>query len=211
MSAGGGPPGATPASAGPSVHRESRWIGQGYADMTKLRERAAKFDRESSRFQKRAASLNIKIEKLRHAAAVLREKSQSVLAKIPDIESEIGQYERNVKASMDRGGGLSLGSDVTDLQVRIRKLQQKVVNLQHKSRTYEHRAAMKTQKTAELKVKVDQALERAKLAEQEAQSYRARADRLQMATQGEAAERLSGVPSADPLPPPPPPGPGGPL
>ncbi len=141
--------------------------------MTKLRERAAKFDRESSRFQKRAASLNIKIEKLRHVAAVLREKAQTVLSKIPDLESEIGQFERNVKASKDRGGGLSLGSDVTDLQVRIRKLQQKVVNLQHKSRTYEHRAAMRTQKTAELKVKVDQALERAKLAEQEAQAYRA--------------------------------------
>jgi len=208
MSAGGGPPGSAPPSAGPSVHRESRWLGQGYADMTKLRERAAKFDRESSRFQKRAASLNIKIEKLRHAAAVLREKGQAVLAKIPDLESEIGQHERNVKATTDRTGAISLGSDVTDLQVRIRKLQQKIVNLNHKSRTYEHRASMRTQKTAELKVKVDQALERAKLAEQEAQSYRSRADRLQMATQGEAADRLSGVPSADPLPPPPPP-PGG--
>jgi chromosome segregation ATPase len=209
MSAGGGPPGSAPPSAGPTVHRESRWIGQGYADMTKLRERAAKFDRESSRFQKRAASLNTKIEKLRHAAAVLREKGQTVLGKIPDLESEIGQLERNVRAPHDRLGGISLGSDVTDLQVRIRKLQQKVVNLQHKSRTYEHRASMKTQKTAELKVKVDQALERSKLAEQEAQSFRSRADRLQLATQGEAAERLSGTPSAEPMPPPPPPGPGG--
>lgn len=210
MTAGGDPSGASPPpSSGILFHRESRFLGQGYADMTKLRERAAKFDRESSRFQRRAASLNLKIEKLRHAAAVLREKGQSVLAKMPDFESEIAQHERTVKAAQERTHGITIGSDVTELQVRIRKLQQKVVDLQHKARTYEHRAAMKTQKTAELKVKVDQAMERSKLAEQEANSFRSRADRLQLATQGDAASRLGGTPSAEPVPPPP--GPGGPL
>ena len=197
MSDGGGPPGSAPQSAGPGVHRESRWIGQGYADMTKLRERAAHHDRLSMKFQARAARINTRIEKIRHQAAVLREKAQMVLSKIPDFESEMGQHERNVKVATERTGGISIGSDVTDLQYRIRKLQQKVIDLQHKSRSLEHRAAQKTQKTAELKVKVDQALEHAKLEEQEAASYRQRADRLQLATQGEAAARLGGTPGSE--------------
>lgn len=204
----GAPPTGSPPMTGPGVHRESRWIGQGYADMTKLRERAAHHDRLAMKFQARAARLNTRIEKIRHGAAVLREKAQAVLAKIPDFESEMAQHERNVKATQERTHGISVGSDVTDMQYRIRKIQQKIVDLQHKSRALEHKAAMKTQKTAELKVKVDQALERSKMEEQEALSYRQRADRLQIATQGEAAARLGGTPAADPEIPPP--GPAGP-
>ena len=207
MAAGGGPP---PSPAGGAlVHRESRWLGQGYADITKLRELAAKHERLSSRNQQRAARINTKIEKIRHAAAVLREKAQGVLARIPDLEQEMAQYERDIKAKNERTHGIQLGSDVTNLQFRIRKIQQKIVDLQHKARTLEHKAATRTQKTAELKVKVDRYLEMAKLEEQEGVSYRQRADRLQLATQGEMAERLSGTPSADvpgvPTDPPPPP------
>ena len=183
-------------------------MGQGYADITKLRELAAKHERASTRNQQRAARINTRIEKIRHAAAVLREKSQAVLARIPDLEQEMTQYERDIKAKTEQTQGLVIGSDVTNLQFRIRKIQQKIVDLQHKSRALEHKAAMKTQKTAELKVKVDQALERSKMEEQEALSYRQRADRLQIATQGEAAARLGGTPAADPEFPPP--GPAGP-
>ncbi|MCI4336050.1 MAG: hypothetical protein L3K17_02485 [Thermoplasmata archaeon] len=185
------PPGGL--TAGPSVHRESRWRGQGYADITKLREIAAKHQRLSSRNQQRAARVNTRIEKIRHAATVLREKAQSVLGRIPDLESEMAQLERDIKASTDRTGGISIGSDVTNLQYRIRKIQQKIVDLQHKARTYEHRAAIKTQKTAELKVKVDRFLELSRLEDQEAQSYATRADRLQMATQDEAVQRASPI------------------
>ncbi|HEY6238522.1 MAG TPA: hypothetical protein VIZ68_04990 [Thermoplasmata archaeon] len=196
MSAGEGNP-PTP-SQGPAQHRESRWLGQGYADITKLREVAAKHERLSSRNQQRAARINTRIEKIRHAAAVLREKAQAVLARIPDLEQEMVQYEKDIKAKTDRTRGITIGSDVTELQFRIRKIQQKIVDLQHKSRTLEHRAATKTQKTAELKVKVDRYLEMGKLEEQEARSYRQRADRLQLATQGEMASRLSGTPEPDP-------------
>lgn len=195
---GGGPP--TPAQTA-SQHRESRWMGQGYADITKLREMAAKHERASTRNQQRAARLNTRIEKIRHAAAVQREKAQAVLAKIPDLESEMAQHEKDIKARTDKTGGISIGSDVTELQFRIRKLQQKIVDLQHKSRTLEHRAATKTQKTAELKVKVDRYLEQSKLEEQEGLSYRQRADRLQLATQGEVADRLSGTPEVPPTDP----------
>jgi peptidoglycan hydrolase CwlO-like protein len=193
------PPGSTPGS-GPTVHRESRWLGQGYADITKLREIAAKHERVSTRNQQRAARLNTRIEKIRHQATVLREKAQTVLARIPDLESEMAQLERDIKASTDRTGGISIGSDVTNLQYRIRKIQQKIVDVQHKARTLEHRAAVKTQKTAELKIKVDRYLEQARLEGQEADSYRKRADRLQLATQEEvsAPAEPSPSPSGDP-------------
>jgi len=196
MAAGEGNPPSP--SQGPLHHRESRWLGQGYADITKLRELAAKHERLASRNQQRAARINTRIEKIRHAAAVLREKAQAVLGRIPDLEQEMVQYEKDIKAKTDRTRGITIGSDVTELQFRIRKIQQKIVDLQHKSRTLEHRAATKTQKTAELKVKVDRFLEMGKLEEQEAVSYRQRADRLQLATQGEMADRLSGTPEPDP-------------
>lgn len=198
MASGGGtPPDSTPAGTGPLIHRESRWRGQGYADITKLREIAAKHDRLCTRYQQRAARVNTKIEKLRHQGTVLREKAQTVLAKVPEIEQEIAQHERDIKTTLARTGGIQVGSDVTSLQYRIRKLQQKVVDLQHKARGLELKAAQRTQKSAELKVKVDQALEHAKLEEAEAKSYRERADRLQLATEGEVAARLGG-PSPDP-------------
>jgi hypothetical protein len=94
---------------------------------------------------------------------------------------------------------------VTSLHYRVRKLQQKIVDLQHKARTYDHRAAMRTQKTAELKIKSDRYLEQSKLEEAEAVAYRQRADRLQAATEGEVAARLgtsSGGSAASPPPPP---------
>lgn len=190
------PPGGGGASASAAVRRESRWIGQGYADITKLREIAAKHERLASRNQQRAARINTKIDKIRHAATVLREKAQGVLARIPDLESEMGQLERDVKASLERTAGISIGSDVTNLQLRIRKIQQKIVDLQHKARTLEHKAAVRTQKTAELKIKTDRFLEQAHLEEQEADAHRKRADRLQLATQ-EEAPGLGSTPPAD--------------
>lgn len=192
------PSAASGTGAGPSVHRESRWLGQGYADITKLREIAAKHERLSTRNQQRAARLSTKIEKIRHQATVLREKAQTVLARIPDLESEMTQLERNIQATTERTGGISIGSDVTNLQYRIRKIQQKIIDLQHKARTLEHRAATKTQKTAELKIKADRYLEQSRLEEQEAASYRKRADRLQLATQEEVGAPASAAPTASP-------------
>jgi chromosome segregation ATPase len=204
MAAGGGQYGPPAPSTTPATHRESRWRTSQYGDITKLREYAAKHEKLAARWQTRAARVNTRIEKLRHQAAVLREKAQAVLASIPEIEQEILQYERNVQASTQRTAGIVVGSDVTTLQVRIRKLQQKVVDRQHKARALELKAATRTQKTAELKVKVDLYLERARLEEQEAQSYQARADKLQMVTQAENADRLAAAPPGPPPPPPPP-------
>ncbi|HEV2520186.1 MAG TPA: hypothetical protein VGX00_06155 [Thermoplasmata archaeon] len=193
MATPGGSPG--PGATTPLMHRESRWLGQGYADITKLREVAAKHDRLATRAQQRAARIQTRIERLRHGATVLREKGQHVLEKVPEVQQEITQLERDIQAGTQRAGGISIGSDITSLQVRMRKLQQKIINLQHKARTLEHRAATRTQKSAELKVKVDRLLEVARLEEQEAASFRQRADRLQLATEGEVAAR-AGPPAA---------------
>ncbi len=192
MASGGGPPPAS-GSTTPLMHRQSRWLGQQYADITKLREMGARHDRASVRFQQRAARINTKIEKLRHQSTVLREKAQRVLAEIPEIEQQMKQHERDIEAGTNRAGGAPVGSDVTSLHYRVRKLQQKVVDRQQKARNLELRAAQKTQKTAELKVKVDRYLESARLQEQEAVAFRQRADRLQMVTETDVAQNLKGA------------------
>jgi len=190
MATGGGGAPSTTSGATPLAARRSRWIGQQYADITKLREIAARHDRASARAQQRVARLNSRISKLRHQATVLREKSQKVLATVPEIEQQMKQHERDIEASTKKTGGAPIGSDVTNLHYRVRKLQQKVVDRQQKARALELRAATKTQKTAELKVKVDRYTEVARLEEQEAVAYRQRADRLQMISEGEVADQL---------------------
>jgi len=190
MATGGGEPSQPTGAATPLAARRSRWIGQQYADITKLREIAARHDRASARAQQRVARLNTRIDKLRHQATLLREKAQKSLAQIPEIEQEMKQHERDINAATNRTGGAPVGSDVTGLHYRVRKLQQKVVDRQQRARALELRAATKTQKTAELKVKVDRYVETARLEEQEAVAYRQRADRLQLVTEHEVADHL---------------------
>lgn len=198
MASGGGAPPATGTTTTPLHHRQSRWLGQQYADITKLRELAARHDRAAGRFHQRASRINTRIDKLRHQATVLREKAQRVLAEIPEIEQQMKQHERDIEAGTSRAGGGPVGSDVTNLHYRMRKLQQKVVDRQQKARALELRAAQKTQKTAELKVKVDRYLESARLEEQEATQFRQRADRLQLVTETDVAANLKA--SAAPRP-----------
>jgi peptidoglycan hydrolase CwlO-like protein len=190
MTTGGGEPPQPLGTATPLAARRSRWIGQQYADITKLREIAARHDRAAARAAQRVARLNTRIDKLRHQATLLRERGQRALAQIPEIEQEMKQQERDIEAATKKTGGASIGSDVTGMHYRVRKLQQKVVDRQQKARSLELRAATKTQKTAELKVKVDRYLETARLEEQEAVAYRHRADRLQMVSEHEVADHL---------------------
>ncbi len=191
MAAGGGNPSEPPSHPTAAAARQSRWIGQQYADITKLREMAARHDRSAARAHQRASRITTRIEKLRHQATILREKGQRALADIPGIEQQMKQHERDIEAATRRTGGGPVGSDVTSLHYRVRKLQQKVVDKQQKARSLELRAATKTQKTAELKVKVDRFIEVARLEEQEALSFRQRADRLQMVTEHDVASHLS--------------------
>lgn len=179
MAAGGDPPPETTGHSGVLAARTNRWRGQQYADISKLREIAARHDRDAARAQQRASRINTKIDKLRHQATLLREKSQEVLSGVPEIEQQIKQHERDIQSASGRGGG-PLTSDVTALHYRIRKLQQKIVDRQQKARSLELKAATKTQKTMELRVRVERYNEASRLAEQEAGTYRRRADRLQL-------------------------------
>jgi peptidoglycan hydrolase CwlO-like protein len=163
--------------------RESRWRGQGYADVTKLRELSAKHDRIGGRLISRQARILTKIERLRHQSTVLREKATDLRNRIPEIQQQMTQNDRVIREATERTKGIVIGSDITALQYKNQKFQQKIVDLQAKAQRLEHRAAMKTQKSAELKVKADGLLERAHQEQLEGQAFRDRADRLQRATE----------------------------
>ncbi len=204
MVAAGDPPPEASGPTGVLAARASRWLGQQYADITKLRQIAAQHDRTAAKAQQRASRLNTRIEKLRHQATLLREKEQRVLGEVPNLEQQIKQYQRDIEAGTRRAGGGPVSSDVTGLQYRLRKVQQKVVDRQQKARSLELAAATKTQKTAELKVRVSRFLETSRLSEQEAATYRKRADRLQLVHEQEAGTSAPPVaPSAGSPPEPP--------
>jgi chromosome segregation ATPase len=193
-SGGGGAP--EPSSSGPvAAARRSRWLDQQYADITKLREIAARHDREAARAQQKISRINTRIEKLRHQATLLRERGERVLGEIPAFEQIMKQHERDIETAKHRHTGGTLSSDVTKLHYEIRKLQQKMVDRQQKARSLELQAAKKTQKTAELKVRTSRYIEAARVSEQEGASFRQRADRLQMVTEREAT-----APAADSAP-----------
>jgi peptidoglycan hydrolase CwlO-like protein len=162
---------------------------------------AAKHDHLASRWVSRQARVLVKIEKLRHVATVLREKAEQVRGRVPELQQEIDQNNRQIQATTERTKGIVIGSDVTALHYRNQKLQQKIVNLKDKAQSLEHRAAIKTQKAAELHVKSDQFLEHSRGEALEAHSYRDRADRLQQATESSLASAqaaASGAAAAHP-------------
>ena len=192
MAAGGAPPPEPSGHVRALAAREHRFLGREYADISKLREIAARHDRAAARAQQRASRINTKIDKLRHQATLLREKGQSVLTRVPDLEQQIKQHQRDVDASSGRTPGVPLTSDVTALHYRIRKLQQKIVDLQQKARNLELKAATRIQKTQELKVEAARYQERAGLSEQEAATYRKRADRLQLTIEQEGGPTSGG-------------------
>ncbi len=192
-----GSPG-TPVGSTVAALRRTRFLGQQYADVTKLRELATHQERLAARYEQRIARINTKIERLRHQATLLREKAQKVLAATPEIEQEIKQMQRDIDAGTARGGSGPLTSDITALHYRVRKLQQRIVDLQQKAKALEHRAAQRTQRTAELKVKADRFVEAAHLASQEAAQYRQRADRLQQVIEQENAPGAAAAAPAGP-------------
>lgn len=197
------PPAGSPT---PSVHLTgtSRFLGgEGFADITKLRELAAKYERLAAKIQARMARLHTKIEKLRHQATLLREKAETVLERIPEYQQEMAQHERTIQVSTSQHTHHTVGSDITGLHYRIRQLQQKIVDVQHRARRIEHRAAVKTQQSAVLKVKADRLTDQIRAAQVEAQNYLKRADRLQLATESEAAHYAATLPPPPPPPPPP--------
>lgn len=191
--------------AGVASARRSRFLGSQYADVTKLRELSARHQHRAARIHQRISRLNTRIEKLRHQATLLREKAVHQAERRPELEQEVKQQTRDLERAQTGQAPGTLRSDVTGQRYRLRKLQQKVEDLNSRVRSLELRAAQRTQKASELKVKGDQWLEAARLEEEEAARYQQRADRLQSLTDQEAAGP-TGTAAAPPPPPPPSPG-----
>lgn len=166
--------------------RESRALSQGYADINKLREAAAKWDRMAFKMKHKSAKYTTAMEKHRMSATVLREREQATLAKIPDLEAQMTELEKELQSG---ASGTASGSvrprDQSKLHVRIRKLQEKIAGLQRKAKAYEHRASHHMAIAAQKKITSDMFLEKARQFEAEAAGFTARADRLQRATEAE--------------------------
>ncbi len=169
------------------MDRSARFTSLGYQNITKLREEAAKYERMAFRERARSAKFNTVMEKHRHRATVLREKEQATLAKIPDLETE--QQEQQKLLQMGASGtssGAVQPHEQSKIHVRIRKLQQKMANLQRRAKTLEHKAAHHLQIASQKKVLSDAAIEKAKQWEAEARQYTLMADRMQKATEPES-------------------------
>ncbi len=204
MASGGNSPNPTPQPIDATmVHnqRATRWMGQEYADMTKLREISAKHSHTAARAEARAARLLTHVDRLRHSATALREKSARVRSEVPALQSSITELNTQITgAAHNATPGMPPTSDITTLQVRARKLQQKIADRERKATGYDLRAARCTQKGSEIKVKADRLLEIARSHEQESQVYRQRADQLQLAADGRLAS-AGGSGTPPPAPP----------
>jgi predicted nucleic acid-binding Zn-ribbon protein len=169
--------------------------------MTKLREISAKHAHTAARAEARAAHLMTRVDKLRHAATSVREKSEKIRATLPALQGTVAQLNAQIQAATRATSpGTVPGSDVTKVQVRARKYQQKVADHERKAAGLELRAAKHTQKASVLKTKADRLLEIARSHEQESQVYRNRADQLQLAAEGRLAPTGStgGAPPVSP-------------
>lgn len=169
------------------VDRSARFTSLGYQNITKLREEAARYERMAFKERARSAKFNTVMEKHRHRATVYREKEQSTLGKIPDLETE--QQEQQKLLQMGASGtatGAVQPHEQSKIHVRIRKLQQKMANLQRRAKTLEHKAAHHLQIASQKKVLSDAAIEKAKQWEAEARQYTLMADRMQKATEPES-------------------------
>ncbi len=203
MASGGEVPSPSPEEA-PSgdasavrAQRQTRWLGQEYADMTKLREVSAHHAHMAARAEARAAHLMLKVDKLRHIATGLREKGTLTRSDIPMLQDGITQLNAQIEdAAKHAQRGVPPSSDVTKLQIQARKLQQRMADKERKAAGLELQAARHTQRASEIKVRADRFLEIARVHEQESRAYRQRADQLQMAADG----RLGPMPEASEAP-----------
>ena len=160
-------------------------MGQEYADMTKLREISARHSHMAARAEARAARLMTKVDKYRHAATALREKSEKFRGMIPGVQNTVSQLNEQIHiATRDAKAGRPPPSDVTKLQIQARKLQQRIADNERRAAALDFKAARQTQRASEIKIKADRLLEIARSHEQEAQAYRNRADQLQLAAEG---------------------------
>ncbi len=162
--------------------RSARISSQGFADISKLRQEAAKFERRAFRMRQRSAHYTTQMEKDRHRATVYRERQQRYLSQIPSCQQEMSELEKELRAG---ASAATPARDQSRIHVNIRKLQERIARLERKAEDNEHRAAVQMQAAAEKKVQSDMFAEKAKTLEVEAAAFTQRADRMQRAAEGE--------------------------
>jgi chromosome segregation ATPase len=185
---GGSSGGYSAASGGTTLPSDkgARFLSMGYASIAKLREEASKYEKLAFKERHRAAKLTTTMEKHRHRATVLREKEQTTLGKIPDMEADMNEQQKMLQLG---ASGTATGAvqphDQSKIHVKIRKIQQKIANYQRKAKSLEHAAAHHLQIASQKKVLSDMHIEKAKQWEAEARAYTLMADRMQKATEPE--------------------------
>jgi|GEM_PF-2567132 chromosome segregation ATPase len=167
---------------------------QGFGDVTKLRELAAQWERKASRLRHKAAKYLTKMERARHSATVYKQKHDGLQKKIPELEAQIADLEKELRAGANPSSPLS-PAEQSRIQLKIRKIQEKIMGVHHRAHVMDQKAAHQMAVASKHKITADMFQEQAKAAEAEAESYTARADRLQKASEGD-------LPPASPRPPP---------
>ena len=165
--------------------RGVRVLSQGYGDITKLREMAAKWNNTAAKLKHKAAQFITRMEKARHRATVYREKQNTYLAKVPLVEGTMADLEKELQAGAHPGGQGIRPQDQSRIHVKIRRLQERILNLQRKARIYETKAAHQMAIASQRKITADTYMEQANAAETEAANLTSRADRLQRASEPE--------------------------
>lgn len=164
--------------------RSARFMSLGVANINKLREEAAKYEKMAFKERHRASKLTTTMEKHRHRATVLREKEQAVLGRIPELESDQKEQEKMLQmGASGTASGAVAAHDQSKIHVKIRKIQQKMAGLQRRAKNLEHAAAHHLQIASQKKVLSDMHIEKAKQWEAEARAYTLMADRMQKATE----------------------------
>ncbi len=193
------PPPPTGNASAPSARavvegaRISRVSSQGFADISRLRQEAAKFERRAYKMRQKAAHHTTRMEKHRHRATVFREREQGLLARIPTLNQEMAEFEKELRAgAAGAGTGAVRSQDQSRIHVKIRKIQERIAGLERKAKDNEHRASVQMQAASEEKVHADMFTERAKGLEAEAAAFTQRADRMQRAAEGDPTGPMAG-------------------
>jgi hypothetical protein len=182
----GQPPLPNQPANGQNSLAKTRLFSQEYADIAKLREESQKMAHRAMKMHLKAQKYLTAMEKYRHKATVLKEKAAIVRDKIPLVEDRMKELEDELKlgAAAVSSGGVR-PRDQSNLHVKIRKCQEKIVALQRRSAAYETRATHAMSISSQKKVTSDIFQEKAKVFQDEADGLGSRADRLVKATEGD--------------------------
>ncbi len=185
----GQPPPPGMGTSGGLPETRLRFFSQEYADIQKLRERAQKNAHIAMKLRHKASKYMTSMERYKHKATIMREKSALVTGKIPVFQEQMKELQDELKVGAQAvGTGGVRPRDQSKIHLRIRKLQEKVVKYQRKAAYYDSKASHYMAISSVKKVNADIHEEKAKAYDIEAHNDNMRADRLQQATEADVSE-----------------------